>query len=182
MGGARKQIRAGLATAQSGQYHTNAELKGVARPNSIYINYHCTTKFSTMNMTLRVSVFVLYVYTNNKVQDGLLGQHKKKCRMGFWDNIKNMANHCFNAIKIVANAGVSKIKSLANDYGSKTEGLAKACFNKISNAFGIEPDGVFESLTGQRVSVALDILLICFRLKSWLEMGWYLLFWLLSCF
>ena len=105
-----------------------------------------------------------------------------KCRMGFWDNIKNMANHCFNAIKIVANAGVSKIKSLANDYGSKTEGLAKACFNKISNAFGIEPDGVFESLTGQRVSVALDILLICFRLKSWLEMGWYLLFWLLSCF
>ena len=34
LGGARNQIRAGLATAQSGQYHTNAELKGVARPTS----------------------------------------------------------------------------------------------------------------------------------------------------
>ena len=31
LGGARKQIRAGLATAQSRQYHTNAELMGVAR-------------------------------------------------------------------------------------------------------------------------------------------------------
>ena len=34
MGGAQKQIRAGLATAQSGQYHTNTELTGVVRPNT----------------------------------------------------------------------------------------------------------------------------------------------------
>ena len=32
--GAQKQICAGLVTAQSGQYHTNAELMSVARPTS----------------------------------------------------------------------------------------------------------------------------------------------------
>ena len=37
MGGARNQIRAGLATVQSGQYHTNAELMSVARPTTCFL-------------------------------------------------------------------------------------------------------------------------------------------------